>query len=210
MCFSAEVSFTSAALLGAAGFYLGHMFWGDRRFLVAITPLLFAVQQFAEGWLWVGLTDHGYPQLWSLFAEYVYLFFAYMFWPVWVPFAGLVAERVPERKKWLKLVLGLGLLLFIFNGIFLIHSYPITASVVGNSIGYGPAATLLALIYGFVVISPFFITSISRMKFVGFLVALFFVIAFFAYTYAFTSLWCFAAALTTLLFLIALKKDICA
>lgn len=207
MCFSAEVSFTSAALLGAVGLYLGRKFWGDRCFLISITPLLFALQQFAEGWLWVGLTQHSYPDLLSLFAEYVYLFFAYMFWPVWIPFAGLVAERDSERKKWLKIVLAVGLLLFIFNGIYLIHTYPVTASVVGHSVSYGPAATLLAIIYGLVVVSPFFITSLPRMKVVGLLVAGSFIISFLVYTYAFTSIWCFVAALTTFLFLITLKRE---
>ena len=65
---------------------------------------------------------------------------------------------------------------------------------------------MLALVYGFVVVAPFFISSLKGLKIAGALIALSFLIALFAYNYAFTSLWCFVAALTTLLFLITLKR----
>jgi len=207
MCFSAEVSFTAAGALAAAGIYLGTKFWGDRRFMIAITPLLFAIQQFAEGWLWVGLTSGQYPNGWTLFAQYTYLFFAYMLWPVWIALAALAAETVLKKRLWLQVILTIGCMLFAFNGAYLAYGEPIRASIVGHSISYGHAAPYLAILYAAIVTLPFFISSLPNMKIIGALVALTFAIAYIVYTYGFTSIWCFAAAITTLLLLIFLKKD---
>jgi len=206
MCFSTEASFISAALLGAAGLYLGNKFWKDRRFLIAITPFMFATQQASEGFLWLSLDGGTYPTAWAFFAQYTYLFFAYLFWPIWVPYAWLKAEVGGERKKLLKFVLLLGLFVALFNGIYLFWSFPIKAHIVQHSISYGGESSMLAFVYGFVVVAPFFISSIERLKIPGGLIALSFLIALFAYNYAFTSLWCFVAALATLLFLVTLKR----
>ena len=167
MCFSAEASFIAATFLGAAGLYLGYQNWNKSTFWLAITPLFFALQQFSEGWLWLGLNQGTYPDFSSLFAQYVYLFFAYLFWPVWVPSVALTAEPVKKKATWLKAILLLGFVIFLFNGIDLIKSYPILAKVVGHSIRYGQVTYWMACIYAAVVIAPFFIISIPRMKWVG-------------------------------------------
>lgn len=206
MCFSAEASFISAALLGAAGLYLGNKFWKDRRFLIAITPFMFAIQQAAEGFLWLGLDGGAYPTAWAFFAQYTYLFFAYLFWPIWIPSIALNAEVGSRRRKWLKFVLLVGVLVAMFNGFYLFTTFPIQAQVVHHSISYGSKGSMLAFVYGFSVVAPFFISSLKGLKIVGALIALSFLIALFAYTYAFTSIWCFVAVLTTLLFLITLKR----
>jgi hypothetical protein len=57
MCFSAEASFgLSVALLSGGVYCVKNAFSKNRLLLpVAIIPLLFAIQQFSEGWVWIGL-----------------------------------------------------------------------------------------------------------------------------------------------------------
>ena len=57
MCFSAEASFAVAAVLLPAGVY-GTSIVATKRpayLPLAITPIIFSFQQFAEGLVWVGL-----------------------------------------------------------------------------------------------------------------------------------------------------------
>jgi len=59
--------------------------------------------------------------------------------------------------------------------------------------------------YAFIVISSFLLSSLRYMWILGILIALsFFIIS--VYFYAFTSLWCFLAALISLGFLVLLRK----
>ncbi len=80
---------------------------------MAAIPLVFSVQQFAEGLVWIGLGRDDAP-LTSL-ASLVFLAFALAFWPFWIPFCGFLLEPQP-KKKWL---LGGFTLLGLTGGLFL-------------------------------------------------------------------------------------------
>src|SRR5262249_52495325 len=103
MCFSAEVSFGSAATLIAAGAWClrtayrrAPWFWP-----LAIVPCLFGVQQASEGLVWMGLHRRadGLVQV----AAGVYLFFALAFWPTWFSVAASAMESKPGRRRFLAL-----------------------------------------------------------------------------------------------------------
>ena len=55
MCFSATVNFAGSAALGAAGVTTLSEVKHRRELLFAAMPLLFAVHQFIEGFVWLGL-----------------------------------------------------------------------------------------------------------------------------------------------------------
>src|SRR6188768_3673276 len=64
--------------------------------IIASIPLIFAVQQFTEGFLWLSLTSPRFAGLQSV-ATIVFLFFAQVVWPVWVPYAILKLEPKENR-----------------------------------------------------------------------------------------------------------------
>jgi len=103
MCFSAAASFAASASLGTLG-AVGIKKNRDKRAMpLAFMPVIFAVQQALEGVIWVTLRT----PLVSLIATKLYLFFAYAFWPAFVPWAVYRVEPSPERRKWmLPLVIG--------------------------------------------------------------------------------------------------------
>jgi len=65
----------------------------SRRKFLACIPLVFAVQQISEGFVWLSLTHAGYQYLHSA-AMYTYLIFAQVVWPVYV-----TASHIAARKK---------------------------------------------------------------------------------------------------------------
>ncbi|MEM7176173.1 MAG: hypothetical protein AAF503_00590 [Pseudomonadota bacterium] len=101
MCFSANASFTAAAVLGVAGSIT--MATALRKnlsrgeCLMASFPLVFALQQAAEGVVWLGITGDIAPWLMAL-GTYSFVFAAYVFWPVMDPLLGWMLEPTGLRR----------------------------------------------------------------------------------------------------------------
>ncbi len=55
MCFSPEADFTAAAVVGVVGVATLRLVREPRDLLIAALPLLFALHQFVEGFVWLGL-----------------------------------------------------------------------------------------------------------------------------------------------------------
>ena len=98
MCFSPEASVTAAAVLFPAGIYcIKHALAKNPPFLcLAVVPVIFGVQQCAEGLAWLGL-ERDDPAL-AHAAGTVFLAFAFAFWPFWVPLCGLILEPPGPTK----------------------------------------------------------------------------------------------------------------
>src|SRR5690606_8023290 len=85
---------------------------------LALIPWFFAIQQASEGFVWLKIPE-------GIAAKNIFLFFAYVFWPIWIPFSLYFAEENPIRKQLLTLCLGIGLAV----GCFLMPVIPQTAAV---------------------------------------------------------------------------------
>lgn len=206
MCFSAEASFTVAAVVGSVGCYLVYKFWNDKRRFLAMIPLFFAIQQFCEGVVWVALNTNHYPDFFSSLAQYTYMFFAYLFWPIWMPFAFMWAEREPLRRAYIALFVFLGSLIFIFDGYQLLVYGAENVKIMGRNITYGESPLLRQLGYLFVTVSAYFISSIPKMWIIGTGLILAFIVSELIFPHAFASVWCFTAAIVTAGLFFFLKK----
>lgn len=87
MCFSAEASFAAAAVLVPAGAITVHGAYrtNGKYLAIAALPLFFGLQQLFEGLVWTGnaLSSDSMVERYSM----AYMFFSWLAWPVWVPFA---------------------------------------------------------------------------------------------------------------------------
>ena len=96
MCFSAEADFVSGAVIGAIGVAALTQVERPRQIPLAALPLAFAAHQFTEGFVWrelEGGTTHATGP-----AVYVYLLFAWVLLPVFVPLAIMLLEP-PGRAR---------------------------------------------------------------------------------------------------------------
>jgi heme/copper-type cytochrome/quinol oxidase subunit 4 len=102
MCFSAPASFIASGgltLLGGASLVVAKK--EDK--ILALIPLLFGAQQFFEGIQWLYLNTGSSSTL----ATYIFLVFAYIIWPIYVPACVLILDK--EKRKIMRSFLFLGI-----------------------------------------------------------------------------------------------------
>jgi hypothetical protein len=59
MCFSPDADFTASAVVGGVGVATLRRVRGRRELIIGALPLLFALHQFTEGFVWLGLRGAG-------------------------------------------------------------------------------------------------------------------------------------------------------
>jgi len=202
MCFSAAASFSAAGVLSVIGAVTLRKVSKTSQLLFASIPLIFAVQQFSEGFLWLSLSHSSYSEL-TKFTTYSFLFFAQIVWPLCVPLSILKLESKILKRK---ILVGLSVIALLTTTILVIFLaiFPVSASISGHHIAYHqqyPAHLLLygAIPYLLVTISPLFISSVSRMKLLGSTVLLSYILTAVFYQGYILSVWCFFSSIISIL-----------
>lgn len=196
MCFSAEASFTAALLLGTIGYATLKSSFSRSQFYLAAIPCLFAIQQFSEGVLWISLGQTYSSNLLRQISERIFLTFAFLIWPVWIPLSLTNLEKASWRKNILYAILACGITLSLMNLAYALRQ-PISVHIVNHSLqytGHVPAQTLL---YPLIIILPCFISSYRYAWVYGLLIGTAYVIADYYYATTMVSVWCFFAALVS-------------
>jgi hypothetical protein len=202
MCFSAEGSFVAGTgLLVAGAVAVRAVLPGRPRWLpLALLPVGFAVQQLAEGAVWLALqgADPAAVRVPAL----AFLFFSHGFWLFWVPFAVALIEPGRARRGLFAAcaALGLGLGALMYVSIFAEHGFSV--QVVKHSVDYGVKLAsdgivprnLVHGLYASVILVPLLGTSNARVRAFGVMVAASMTLALLVFMYAFASIWCFMAA----------------
>lgn len=205
MCFSAEASFTGAAVIGMIGVLTMKTNNIPKNKLVALIPLLFAVQQLSEGVIWLSYSQD-IPS-WILSAtKYIYLLFALIIWPFFIPTAFGYAETQSLRRNVLWVFAAVG---FCISAIFTYYGLlaPVGVEVRGHSLSYIGGVPPLYIPYILTAILPFFISSMQGARWVGVLMALACTVAAYFYFETFTSVWCFSAALVSISLYFVIKQQ---
>jgi hypothetical protein len=96
MCFSAEASFTGAAVIATAGVASLALCRRPREIPFAALPLAFGVHQALEGVTWLELNDAPAAVL-SGWGVHLWVFFAWSLLPTWVPVSVWLIE--PEGRR---------------------------------------------------------------------------------------------------------------
>jgi hypothetical protein len=210
MCFSATGSFGVAAVLAGVGGVALARNQGRTRPL-AFMPLLFAAQQAAEGMVWLTLTNGG-PPLVQAAAINAFLAFALVIWPAWLPLALLRLEPEASPRRLLRALAAIGLLVAGIGAAVLIGLRP-HARVAGHSIHYiyglpGGSATHVPYLglYALATLLPFFVVTLPLGRIIGAVLLVALATTAIARRAALTSVWCFFAAIISLLVVAALER----
>lgn len=199
MCFSATASFTAGTALTVVGVLTVRKSQGKRELPLALVPLLFGVQQLTEGVVWVSL-GRDLPLLQS-WATYIYSMFSHVVWPIVVPFAILLVEPRLWRRKAISAFLALGLAVGLYL-LFFIVRFPVTARIRGDSIAYdSPHFYLPVVLVGYLAatcVSGLF-SSHWCIRVFGLLAFVLAIVAAVVSITTFVSVWCFYAAILSLL-----------
>ncbi len=210
MCFSAGASFTAGVILLTAGIATVKKAKVSSQLAFAAIPLIFAVQQFTEGLLWISLLNPEYA-IWQQPVTYLFLIFAQVVWPTWVPVSILLLEKKKKRKSILYIISGLGILTsFYLSSRMIMHD--VRAEVIGHHIHYNlwvPVSVLkfFGIIYFITTVVSHFISGIKKIWWLGFLTLLSFLTTKIFFEFYLISVWCFFAAIIST-FIYVIVKDI--
>ncbi|MES2515458.1 MAG: DUF6629 family protein [Bacteroidota bacterium] len=208
MCFSATASFGAAAVLGTIGAVAMSKAKKPSHKMFAAIPLVFATQQACEGLLWLALTNDGFEP-WRVIATYGFLFFAQILWPVWVPMSVLLVEQDTKHKRWLLWATGGGVVCSLIM-IYRVMVFDVFAEIQNHHIVYyvNDSISLIVLsstLYFMATVIAAFFSSIRQMKWLGILSFGSLVISRIFYKMYFISVWCFFAALLSVVVIYILK-----
>ena len=208
MCFSATANFVGSGVLAAVGVVTLTKVRHRRELLFASLPTLFAIHQFIEGFVWLGLdgyvsqtTMHNMGAAFMLYAQGLL--------PFLIPLSVMLFEATAKNRNrmWPFLLIGTGTSLYM---LWALIAYPVQISVKGDSIVYINAATnntTLAILYVIATCGSLFFSKVKDMVLFGAanLIILLTVMA--VKRYAFTSLWCTYAAIASIIILVYFWKS---
>ena len=202
MCFSATVNFAGSAVLGAGGIATLSKVKHRRELLFAALPLLFAIHQFIEGFVWLGLDGVLSPAVAHDMGA-AFMLYAQGLLPFLVPLSILLFEpNKKSRRRMLPFaVLGAATTLYI---LWALTAFPLQVYVQQNSIVYMNQATnntAVALLYLIVTCGALFFSEIRMMVVFGAANLAILLIVMAVKRYAFTSVWCAYAAVASLIIL---------
>jgi Family of unknown function (DUF6629) len=210
MCFSAPTSFAATGILAALGARNLYVVKKENQRMFASIPFLFSLQQACEGFVWLSFSNSALADYRYLFA-YGFLFFAFMLWPIWIPLAVRAVEKDQQRKRLMywTLAAGISIALFLFGWL----AYQgIVVSIDNHHILYKETlpfyvTTIGSILYLSATLAPFYLSSTKYFQLFGSCVAASYLISYVFYTQTLTSVWCFFAAILSLLVSIIITHD---
>jgi len=170
----------------------------------AMIPLLFGIQQIIEGMLWLSFRFDA-PLL-NVTMTYAFTLFSHVLWPMYVPFAIGLVETVAWRKKaiWAFRVIGIAVGLYL---LYWIVRFPVTSEVDEHIVYVSPhfiKVPMMMLYLAATCVSCFF-SSHKLINLFGVLALLLFMVAYWIHTVAFFSVWCFFAAILSVVIYLHFK-----
>jgi hypothetical protein len=207
MCFSAEADLCTGIVVGAVGIDALRHVRKPHQIALASTPILFAVHEVDESFVWWGL--HGqvaFPVEHA--AIYIFLAVAFVL-PFWVPFAMLGVETKVHRRQLMGALLVVGTVTTVVLLVAIVRG-PVGATIDGSHIAYSADinyAGILIALYVVATCGSCLVASNRWLVLLG-LANLGAVIALGWITFTgFTSLWCAWAALTSVAIAVYLRRS---
>ena len=209
MCFSATANFVGSAVLGTIGVVTLKKVKHRRELLFAALPALFALHQFMEGFVWLGLDGILSPAVAHVMGA-AFMLYAQGILPFLLPLSVWLFEpnKKGRRRMVPFLIIGGATTLYI---LWALTAYSFQVYVKENSLVYiNPATnnTVVAVFYVIATCGSLFFSEIKDMVLFGAanLIILLTVLA--VKRYAFTSLWCAYAAVASVIILAYFWKSL--
>lgn len=202
MCFSATANFVGSGVLGTVGAVTLTKVKHRRELMFASLPMLFALHQFIEGFVWLGLDGILSPTVTHNMGA-AFVLYAQGFLPFLMPLSVWMFEPNGKSRRRMRPFLLIGGLttLYILWGL---TAYPLEVSVRGHSIVYINQATnntWVAVLYVIATCGSLFYSQIRMMVLFGTANLAILLVTMEIKRYAFTSVWCAYAAVASVIIL---------
>jgi hypothetical protein len=199
MCFSADASFMAAAATAIAGAVALSRTAERADWPLAAMPLFFAVQQTVEGFLWQTLpAAPGDPK--AALLTGLFMLFALVFWPIYAPVSVWLIEPDRSRRAWMLLSVTAGVIVSLYFA-WTLASDPRSATIASGHIVYSSEPDMpriLHMLYPLAVCGAGAFSSQRPIRLLSLILIVSSLVAYAAFWHAFSSVWCYFAALASL------------
>jgi len=202
MCVSATVNFVGSGVLGAVGVVTLTKVKHRREMLFASLPILFAIHQFIEGFVWLGLDGILSPAVTHDMGA-AFMLYAQGLLPFLLPLSVLLFEPGAKARRRMLPFLGIGSATTLYI-LWARTAYSTEIYVKGNSIVYMNQATnntAVAVFYVIATCGTLFFSQVRAMVLFGAANLAILLVVMEVKRYAFTSLWCAYAAVASVIIL---------
>jgi len=202
VCFSAAANFTGSGVLGAIGVLTLTRVKHRRELLFASLPTLFAIHQFTEGFVWLGLDGVLSPGVTHAMAA-AFMLYAQGLLPFLLPLSVLLFEPDARSRRRMLPFLVVGCLTGLYI-LWALAAYPTQTFIKANSIVYiNPATnnTAVAVLYVIATCGSLLFSKVRDMVIFGLANLTILLVVMAVKRYAFTSLWCAYAAIASVIIL---------
>jgi hypothetical protein len=201
MCFSAQASFTAAAICGTIG-VASVLRCARKHLMLALVPLLFGLHQAIEGVVWL----HAGQDVGQL-AGLLFVGIAFCFWPTYIPLSTLPLAPMGVRRNAILAILLAGIFVSLYAAFIL--TYPLIIDFSSHKVHYittKVGANWVGYLYVLAVTAPLVLMRNRYLKLFGLLVFIFLAISLLFFVPAQFSVWCFFSAASSVLVFLAVKK----
>jgi hypothetical protein len=202
MCFSAAANFVGSGVLGAIGVVTLTKVKHRRELLFASLPTFFAIHQFIEGFVWLGLDGMLSPTVTHDMGA-AFMLYAQGLLPFVMPLSVLLFESDVRNRRRMFPFLVVGALTALFI-LWALTAYGLQVFIKNNSIVYiNPATnnTAVAIFYVIATCGSLLFSRVKDMVLFGIANLAILLIVMAVKRYAFTSLWCAYAAVASVIIL---------
>ena len=202
MCFSATANFVGSGVLGTIGVVTLSKVKHPRELLFASLPALFAIHQFTEGFVWLGLDGILSPAVTRDMGA-AFMLYAQGLLPFILPLSVVLFEPDAKSRRRMMPFLILGMLTALYI-LWALVAYPTQISIKSNSIVYiNPATnnTAVAIFYVIATCGSLLFSKVRDMVVFGIANMAILLAVMGVKRYAFTSLWCAYAAVASVIIL---------
>ena len=202
MCFSATANFVGSTVLGVVGVVTLTKVKHRRELLFAALPTLFAVHQFIEGFVWLGL-DGILPSVVAHDMGAAFILYAQGLLPFLLPLSVLLFEPDAKSRRRMRpfLLIGAGTTLYV---LWALTAFPFQVYIRNHSIVYSNPATdntFLGVLYVISTCGSLFFSKVRGMVIFGAANLVILLVVMAVKEYAFTSIWCAYAAAASVIVL---------
>lgn len=209
MCFSAIASFGAGTVLTVVGYASIRKVNSPNQYPFAYIPIFFAVQQFAEGALWIIIPGSDHIELEKIYTT-IFLVTAQVIWPVWVPLSILLLEKNKVLRRMLSFLTAFGIIVSLFFA-WCIITYGTIVRIDGHHISYEQTYPILfnsigGYFYAMATVLPAFFSSFKKIWIFGLVICISYLITKIYYDNYLISVWCFFAALISIIVYFAMDE----
>jgi len=209
MCFSATASFSAGVVLSVIGVSAIKKVRHPSEIMFASIPFIFAIQQTAEGILWLTLAKGNSVFLQNSMTHF-YLIIAQIVWPIWVPLSILFLEKKRIQKRIQKILVLIGGLVSLYMT-YCIFNFSMQSKIDHYHISYTQNYPEIFSLFGsslyvIATIGPAFFSHIRHMRILGTSVLLSYIISIIFYEDYLVSVWCFFASIISISVYIVMQE----